>query len=178
MQKFIIFLKKNKSKYSKEKKYYQTRDHWFYTGEYRGAAHSISNLKYTAPKKIAAVIHNGSNYDYHFIIKELTEEFKKPFTCLGENTKNCITFTVLLEKGVTRIDKNAEKLLKICLIHWNLLIAQNLWQIHRQFLSIIFLKKFIELNVNCTWWCDTCGVKHNYGDCFLEYTNLKDDFIE
>ena len=32
--------------------------------------------------------------DYHFIIKELAEELKKQFTCLEENTKKCITFTV------------------------------------------------------------------------------------
>ena len=38
------------------------------------------------------IFHNGSNYDYHFII-ELTKEFFKKITCLGENTKKCITFT-------------------------------------------------------------------------------------
>ena len=27
------------------------------------------------------VFYNGSNYDYHFIIKELAEEFEKLFTC-------------------------------------------------------------------------------------------------
>ena len=37
-------------------------------------------------KKIPIVFHNGSNYDYHFIIKDLAEEFKKQFTCLGENS--------------------------------------------------------------------------------------------
>ena len=26
--------------------------------------------------------------------------------------------------------------------------------------------------------CKTCGIKCKYGDCFLEYTNLKDDLIE
>ena len=41
-----------------------------YTGEYRGAAHSICNLNYSVHKKIIT-FHNGSNYDYHFIIKEL-----------------------------------------------------------------------------------------------------------
>ena len=58
----------------------------YYTGEYRGAAHSICNLDYSVHKKIIA-FHNGSNYDYHFIIKELAEEFKKQFTCLGESTE-------------------------------------------------------------------------------------------
>ena len=44
------------------------------------------------------VFHNGSNYDYHFIIKELAEEFKKQFTRLGENTIKYITLTVQIEK--------------------------------------------------------------------------------
>ena len=26
--------------------------------------------------------------------------------------------------------------------------------------------------------CETCGIKHNYCDCFLEYINFKDDLIE
>ena len=26
--------------------------------------------------------------------------------------------------------------------------------------------------------CETCGVKHKYCYCFLEYTNFKDDLIE
>ena len=49
--------------------------------------HSICNLKYSLPKNIPIVFHNGTNYDYHLIIKELAVEFKKQFTCLGENTE-------------------------------------------------------------------------------------------
>ena len=64
------------------------------------------------PKKIPILFHNGSNYDYHFIIKELAEEFKKQLTCLGENNENCITFTISIEKKVTRIDKNGEEITK------------------------------------------------------------------
>ena len=56
--------------------------------------------------------HNGSTCNYHFIIKELAEEFKKRFACLGENTEKHITFTVPVEKEVTRIDKNGEKVTK------------------------------------------------------------------
>ena len=71
-------------------KYKKVRDHCHYAGEYRSAAHSICDLKYNVPKKIPIVFHNGSNYDYHFIIKELAEEFKKQFTWLGESTeKSC-----------------------------------------------------------------------------------------
>ena len=40
------------------------------------------------------------------------------------------------------------KLQKVCFIYYNLLIEQDLWQAHYQILSVIFLKEFIELNVN------------------------------
>ena len=42
----------------------------------------------------------------------LAQKFKKPFTCLRENTEKYITFTVPKEKEVTRIDKNGEKTTK------------------------------------------------------------------
>ena len=34
------------------------------------------NLKYSIPKEIPVIFHNGSNYDYDFIMKELTKEFE------------------------------------------------------------------------------------------------------
>ena len=45
-------------------------------GKYRGAAHNICNLRYKIPKEIPILFHNGSTYDYHFIIKELAKEFE------------------------------------------------------------------------------------------------------
>ena len=75
--------------------------------------------------------------------KSLAEEANKQFTCLGENSEKYITFTVLIEKKVTRIDKNGKKIQKIYLTNYNLLIAQDLWQAHYQILLIIFLKEFI-----------------------------------
>ena len=41
-------------------------------GEYRGVS-LMFNLKYIVPKKNYIVFYNVSNYDYHFIIKELAE---------------------------------------------------------------------------------------------------------
>ena len=66
-----ICRKKFENKRLKNKKYCKVRDHCHYTGEYRDAAHSICNLKYSVPKKVPIVFHNGSglSYDYHFIIK-------------------------------------------------------------------------------------------------------------
>ena len=69
-----ICKEKFENEYLKDKKYFKVRDHCLYTGEYKGAAHSICNLKYSVPKKIPIVFNNESNYDYHFIIKELAEE--------------------------------------------------------------------------------------------------------
>ena len=92
----------------KDKKYRKVRDHCHYTGEYRGATHNICNFKYNVTKKISIVFHNGPNYDYHFIIKKLAEEFKKQFTYLGESTEKYITSTVAIKREVTRIDKNGE----------------------------------------------------------------------
>ena len=49
--------------------------------------HIVYNIKYSVPKKIPVVFHNGSNYDYHFIIKELPEEFKEQLKELQELIK-------------------------------------------------------------------------------------------
>ena len=43
------------------------------------------------PKQISVVFRNGSNYDYHFIIKELAKEFEKHLACLGEIIEKYIT---------------------------------------------------------------------------------------
>ena len=145
------FTEKCENKYVKDKKYHKVRDHCHYTGAYRGhievlwIAYVIQNIVY--PKKYIA-FHNGSNYDYPVIIKDLAEEFKKQFTCLGENTEKCITFTFLIEKKVIRINNNEEEVTKIYPTYYDLLIVQDLWQAHYQILLIIFLKEFIKCNVN------------------------------
>ena len=51
----FICKKKFENKYLKNKKYRKVRDHCHYTGEYRGTAHSICNLKYSVPKIISIV---------------------------------------------------------------------------------------------------------------------------
>ena len=71
-----ICKEKFENKYLKDKKYREVRYHSHYTGEYRGAALSICNFKNSVAKKIPIVFHYGSNYDYHFVIKESPEEFK------------------------------------------------------------------------------------------------------
>ena len=80
------------------KKMQKVRDHCHDTGKYRAAAHSNCNLSYKIPREIHVVFHNGSNYHYHFIIKQLVREFKGNFDCLEENTEKYITFSVAIKK--------------------------------------------------------------------------------
>ena len=44
------------------------------------------------------MFHNGSTYDYHFMINQLAKELKGRLECLGENTKKYITFSVPISK--------------------------------------------------------------------------------
>ena len=61
-------------------------------------------MRYKVPKEIPVLFHNGSTYDYHFIIKELVKEFKGSFECLGENTEKYITFSVPIKKKIENKD--------------------------------------------------------------------------
>ena len=89
----------------------KVRDHCHFTGKYRGAAHNTCNLRYKVPKNIPVIFHNGSTYDYHFIIKELPSEFDGNFECLGENTEKYITFFVPIKKKID--NKNVDITYKI-----------------------------------------------------------------
>ena len=77
-------------------------------GTYRDAAHNICNLRYRIPKEIPIVFHNGSTYDYHFIIKKLVKEFDGNFECSGENTEKYITFSVPIKKEIENKNKIIE----------------------------------------------------------------------
>ena len=86
-----------------DKKNYKVRDHCHYTGKYRGAAHNVCNLRYKVSKEIPIVFHNGSIYDYHFIINELVKEFEGNFEYF-ENTEKYITFLVPIKLKIENKD--------------------------------------------------------------------------
>ena len=73
------------------------KDHCHYTGEFKGPAHSICNLKYKVPKEILIIIHNAT-YDTQFIINQLAIEFKGKVNCIGDNMENYITFSEPIKK--------------------------------------------------------------------------------
>ena len=45
------------------------------------------------------VFHSESNYDYHFIVKELRNKFEGEFNCLAENTEKYETLNSLYIEG-------------------------------------------------------------------------------
>ena len=75
-------------------------------GKYRSPEHSICNSKFNVLNEIPVVFHNGSNYDYHFIIKKLANKFVGQFKCFGRNTEKCKTLFIPIEKEVIGIDKD------------------------------------------------------------------------
>ena len=112
-QKICYICKKIFSTDDDNKKYHKVRDHCHYTGKYGNAAHDICKLRFKLLNKIPVVFHNGFTYDYHFIIKELAEEFEGEFECLGENTEKYIPFSVPVIKEITKIDKDGnDKIMK------------------------------------------------------------------
>ena len=67
-QKVCYICKKEFNTDDSDKKHQKVKDHCHYTGKYRSAAHDIEYQK-----KSQIVFHNGSTYDYHFIIKVLVK---------------------------------------------------------------------------------------------------------
>ena len=65
-----------------------------------------------------------------------------------------------------KIERKLKKKKKIT--YYNLMIVQDLWQAPYQILSINFLKKLIELNVNTDTVikkCETFRIKYKYHNC-------------
>ena len=160
-KKMISLTTEEKIHYNKQKicnickKEFKVRDHCHYTGKYRGAAHNICNLSYKVPKEIPIVFHNGSTYDYHFMIKELVKEFEGNFECLGENTEKYITFSVPLKKKIE--NKNIEINYKIKFIDSYRFMSSSLSKLLHNFSEGIHNNK-----------CDDCN------SC-LDYIKIKNE---
>ena len=92
------FKNKLTRKLAKYKNHLKGRNHCHFTNKFKGAAHSICRLRFKVSNEIPVVFHSGSNYDYHFIMKELASEFKSQFECFGENIEKYETFSVPKEK--------------------------------------------------------------------------------
>ena len=116
-------------------------------------------------KKFLIDFYNESNYDYHFIIKELAGESKKQFTSLGENTEKGITFTILIENKVTRTDKNGEEITKN--IYYLLQFIDSARFMARSLSNLVINLPEVIHKIKCTFEYDdkkrkTCGIKYKY----------------
>ena len=117
------------------------------------------------PNEIPVVFHNSSNYDYHFIIKELANRFEGQFECLGKNSEKYKTFSVLIEKEVKNIDKDGNESVvpisyKIEFIDSARFMASSLSNLVDNLAEGIHKIK-----------CKDC-------DCFLEYESVKGNLIK
>ena len=130
----ICYICKEKFCVDKDDKGYtnkkKVKDHYHYTGKFRGAAHSKCNLSYKVQKEIPIIIHNAT-YDTHFIINQLAIEFKGELNCIGDNMEKCITFSVPIKECNNKKTMNT---------NLNLLIVLDLCQLHYQNLLITHLE--------------------------------------
>ena len=69
------------------------------------------NLRFNVLIGIPVGFLNWSHYYYHFIIKELANDFKGEFEYLAEKTEKYKTFSVLISKKVKDLIKMVTKVL-------------------------------------------------------------------
>ena len=130
---------------------------------------------------IKKVFHSGSNYDYHFIIKELAKESKTQFNCWRESTEKYITSTTPMEKGATRIDKNGEEITRnisyiLQFIDSTRFMASSLWNLINNFSEGIH-------RIKCKFGhddkkCKICRINYKYCNHCLEHGNFKENLME
>ena len=106
-----ICTKKFTQKLAKGKSYCKVRGHWYFTGKYRCDVRSICSLRFNVPSEIPVVLHSDSNYDYYFIMKELANEFKSQFECLGKIQKSKNLFLFQKKKKVENLIKMVMRIL-------------------------------------------------------------------
>ena len=71
----------------------KVRDHCHYTGKYRGASHSICNLKFSKANFTPVFL---ANCDAHLVIKNLGKE-EDYISCIPNNAEKYISFTIEIE---------------------------------------------------------------------------------
>ena len=132
--------------------------HCHFSGKYRNVTHSICNLRFNVPNETPVSFHSGSNYDYHFIIKELANEFEGQFQCLEENTEKFKTFSIPIEREVTNIDRGGNK--SVITISYKIKFIDN-----ARFMATSVLNLTEEIH----------KIKRKVCDCFLEYERIKEN---
>ena len=152
-------------KLSKSINYRKVKDHYHYTRKYKDAAHNICNLKFKVLNKILVVFHNGSSYDYHFIIKKLANEFEGQFECFGESKEKCKTLSIPIKNEITKIDKDDTE------------------NVVNMSYKIEFIDSARSMASSLSNLVDSLGegihkIKCKDCNCFLEYESAKENLIK
>ena len=124
------------------------------------------------------VFYKGSNYDYHFIIKELAKESEEVFMCLGDNTEKykLYKYKYLFSSDNKEVKRTGDKIAKA--------IFYRLQFTDRARFMVSSLSIFDDnlaegtYKIKCKYGhdnkeCKTFGIKYNDWQCCLEYTNVK-----
>ena len=85
----------------------KVRDHCHYSGLYRGAAHTMCNLRYKIPKYIPVVFHNLAGYDAHLFICELAKHTSH-MGVIAKNVEDYISFSIKVEVEIGTHTKEIE----------------------------------------------------------------------
>ena len=85
----------------------KVRDHCHYSGLYRGAAHTMCNLRYKIPSYIPVVFHNLAGYDAHLFIRELAKHTSH-MGVIAKNVEDYISFSIKIEVEVGNRTKEIE----------------------------------------------------------------------
>ena len=117
------------------------------------------------PNEIPIVFHNSSNYYYHFIIKELANEFEGQCKCLEESKEKYKTISVPIEKHFTNIDKDGNE--SVATISYKINFIDSARFMASPLSNLVDnLAEGIHKNK-----CKDC-------DCFIEYESVKDILIK
>ena len=114
--------------------------------------------------EIPVVSHNGSDYDYHSIIKKLAKKFGRQFQCLRENTEKDKTFLVPIEKGPKKAVKDCNE--NIVTISYKIKFLDS---------AIFMASSVSNLIDNLAERIQT--IKCKYCDSFFEYESVNDNLI-
>ena len=123
---------------------------------------AICNLYSYVTTRTPVVFHNCSNYEYHFIIKELPNKFTGQYKCLGENTEKHVF--------LFQLKKKSEKLTKMVRGYYNNFIENKLIDSTRFIVSLLSnLVNNLAKGIN--------KFKCKDYNCFLEYESINDNYV-
>ena len=93
----------------------KVRDHCHFTGQYRGAAHNICNLRCKKPLFLPVIFHNLQGYDGHLFIKQLAR-LQGDLNCIPSTEEKYISFSKSIKVG----EYYSNKLGKTCSIKFEI----------------------------------------------------------